>query len=74
MASVSGHQRPSADRIFDLLKMFNQLVILDETLARRLPDTEFELDFNEAGDVYVNGQALGMNVPRRFADLSLRNA
>ena len=45
------HGRPSADRIFDLLKMFNQLAVLDEALARRLPDSEFELDFNEAGDV-----------------------
>ncbi len=74
MDSLSGHLRPSAERVFDLLKIFNRLVVLDEALARRLPDDEFELDFDEAGDIYVNGQALGVNVPRRLADLSGRGA
>jgi hypothetical protein len=74
MANPSVRGRPSSDRIFDLLRMFNQLIVLDQALLNRLPTQEFELDFNEDGDVYVNGNPLGVNVPTRFAELSLKTA
>ena len=62
----------SSEEIFDHLKMFNYLVVSDEELSARLPETEFELSFNREGDIYVNGEPVGVNVKQRYAALALR--
>jgi hypothetical protein len=58
--------------LFDYLKMFNQVVIVDEELAAQLPATEFELSFNQHGDIYVNRTPLGVNVKQRYNALVQR--
>jgi hypothetical protein len=60
------------DEVFDYLKMFNRIVALDEELAARLPETEFELSFNHAGDIYIDGEPLGVNVKQRYEALALK--
>ena len=65
-------EKPSPEEIFEYLKMFNRLVILDEELASRLPEMEFELSFNDAGDIYVDGAFLGVNVKQRYEALALK--
>jgi hypothetical protein len=55
----------SSTTVFDYLQMFNHLVVVDEDLAARLPDAEFELSFNQRGDIYVNRVPLGVNVKLR---------
>jgi hypothetical protein len=57
--------KASSTTVFDYLQMFNHLVAVDEDLAARLPDTEFELSFNQHGDIYVNRVPLGVNVKLR---------
>lgn len=49
-------------QLFDFLQKFDQLVTLDEELARRLPAREFELNFDKEGCVYVDGEPLSINV------------
>jgi hypothetical protein len=67
-----GQEESSPQEIFNYLKMFNRLVTLDEELASRLPETEFELSFTGAGDIYVDGESLGVNVKQRYEALALR--
>ena len=67
-----GQEKPSPEEIFEYLKMFNRLVVSDEELASRLPEAEFELSFNGAGDIYVDGEALGVNVKQRYEALALK--
>ena len=66
------HEKPSPEEVFDYLKMFNRLVIVDDELASRLPEKEFELSFNGVGDIYVNGVSLGVNVKQRYEALALK--
>lgn len=40
--------------------------MLDEDFARQLPAHEFELRFDEAGNIYVDGKPLGMNINKRY--------
>jgi hypothetical protein len=63
---------PSSDTTFEYLKMFNHVVIEDEEVASRLPETEFELSFSCEGDIYVDGQPLNVNVKERYETLVLR--
>jgi hypothetical protein len=65
-------QQPSSEEIFDYLKMFNQVVVSDEELASRLPETEFELSFTCEGDIYVDGAPLGVNIKQRYETLTLK--
>ena len=65
-------QERSSEEIFDYLKMFNYLVVSDEELSARLPETEFTLSFNHDGDIYVNGEPVGVNVKQRYEALVLR--
>jgi len=63
---------PLPTDLFDYLKMFNHVVIIDEELAAQLPVTEFELSFNQRGDIYVNRTPLGVNVKQRYNALVQR--
>ena len=65
-------QELSSEEIFDHVKMFNYLVVSDEELSSQLPETEFELDFNREGDIYVNGEPVGVNVKQRYEALVLK--
>ena len=65
-------QQPSSEEIFEYLKMFNHVVVSDEELASRLPETEFELSFTCEGDIYVDGAPLGMNIKQRYETLALK--
>jgi hypothetical protein len=65
-------QELSSEEIFDYLKMFNYLAVSDEELSARLPEIEFELSFNREGDIYVNGEPMGVNVKQRYEALALR--
>ena len=65
-------QERSSEEIFDYLKMFNYLAVSDEELSARLPEKEFALSFNRDGDIYVNGEPVGVNVKRRYEALVLR--
>jgi len=51
--------------------MFNHVVVSDEEFASRLPETEFELSFNREGDIYVDGEPLGVNVKQRYQSLAM---
>lgn len=62
----------SSEEIFTYLKMFNQVVVSDEDLASRLPEREFELSFNAQGDIYVDGEPMGVNVKQRYEALALQ--
>ena len=62
----------SSEEIFDYLKVFNYLVVSDEELSSRLPETEFALSFNCAGDIYINGESMWVNVKQRYEALVLR--
>ena len=65
-------QQPSSEEIFEYLKMFNHVVVSDEELASRLPETEFELSFTCEGDIYVDGAPLGVNIKQRYETLALK--
>jgi hypothetical protein len=65
-------QKPSSEEIFNYLKMFNRVVVVDEELASRLPETEFELSFNREGDIYLDGKFLEVNVKQRYEALVLK--
>jgi hypothetical protein len=65
-------EKPSPQEVFEYLKMFNRLVISDDELASRLPETEFELSFNCMGDIYVDGVSLNVNVKQRYEALALK--
>jgi hypothetical protein len=54
---------------FEFIDMFNQISIFDETFMGYLPKEEFELTFDVSGNIYVNGQPLGVNVKHRFQTL-----
>lgn len=57
--------------MFDFLKKFNRAVVLDEDFARQLPEAEFELRFDETGNIYINGKPTGINVAQRYQALRL---
>ena len=59
-------EKPASAELFDYLKMFNHVVIIDNELAAQLPTTEFELSFNHRGDIYINQVPLGVNVKQRY--------
>lgn len=61
----------SSERIFDFVQMFNRVVTLDKEFARQLPHHEFELGFDEAGSIYIDGKPLGVNVRQRHRTLRL---
>jgi hypothetical protein len=63
------HQTHTPQQVFDFIKMFNQLAVLDEELASLLPEDEFELKFDEAGGIYINNKPLGVNVKQRYKAL-----
>jgi len=63
---------PSSDKLFEYLKMFNDVVVSDEEFAVRLPETEFELSFSHVGDISVDGAPFEMNVKERYETLKLR--
>jgi hypothetical protein len=65
-------EKASSAELFDYLKMFNHVMIVDEELAARLPATEFELSFNQHGDIYVNRVPLRVNVKQRYDALVQR--
>jgi hypothetical protein len=65
-------EKPSSAELFDYLKMFNHVVVVDEELAAQLPATEFELSFNQQGDIYVNRVPLQVNVKQRYDTLAQR--
>jgi hypothetical protein len=69
---VRAQEKPSPEEIFDYLKMFNHVSVLDEELASRLPEREVELSFNRQRDIYVDGKFLGGTVTQRFEALALR--
>jgi hypothetical protein len=57
--------------MFDFLHKFNRVIALDEELARQLPEAEFELRFDDTGNIYINGKPAGMNVEQRHQALRL---
>ena len=65
-------QEHSSEETFDYLKMFNYLAVSDEELSERLPEAEFALSFNYDGDIYINGEPMGVNVKQRYEALVLR--
>jgi hypothetical protein len=65
-------EKSSSAELFDYLKMFNHVVTIDEELAAQLPATEFELSFNQRGDIYVNRVPLQVNVKQRYDALVQR--
>jgi hypothetical protein len=65
-------EKPLSADLFDYLKMFNHVVLIDEELAAQLPATEFELSFNQCGDIYVNRVPLQVNVKQRYDALVQR--
>ena len=69
---VKTQEKPSSEELFDYLKMFNHVVVSDEELASQLPEREFELSFTRQGDIYVDGQPLGVNVGQRYEELTLK--
>jgi len=71
MSEKTRHQTLPSQQMFDFVKMFNQIVVLDEELACLLPEDEFELKFDEAGSIYINGKPLGVNVKQRYNALHL---
>jgi len=62
----------SSEEMFNYLKMFNQIITLDEEFAAQFPAEEFELSFTSDGDICMDGKALGVNVKERFAALALQ--
>jgi hypothetical protein len=65
-------QSQSSEELFDYLKMFNHVVVLDEEFATWLPEAEFELSFTCEGDIYVDGAPLGVNIKQRYETLALK--
>jgi hypothetical protein len=65
-------EKLSSTKLFNYLKMFNRVVVIDEDLAAQLPATEFELSFNPRGDIYVNGVSLGANIVQRYNTIAVR--
>jgi hypothetical protein len=59
-------------RKFEFMELFNQVVVLDQHFADRLPQREFELAFDEAGEIYIDGQPLGANVLSLHQSLAVR--
>jgi hypothetical protein len=64
----------SSDETFEYLKMFNYVVVSDEALAARLPETEFELSFSREGDIYVDGKPIAVNVKECYEALVRRQS
>lgn len=60
--------------MFDFVQMFNRVVTLDSEFARQLPAHEFELKFDEAGSIYIDGKPLGVNVRQRHRALRFRGS
>jgi hypothetical protein len=65
-------KKASSAQLFEYLKLFNHIVVVDEALAAQLPATEFELSFNQQGDIYVNRVPLRVNVKQRYDALVQR--
>jgi len=64
---------PASDsQKFEFMEMFNQIAILDQDFADRLPKHEFELAFDRLGNIYIDGQPLGINVKRQYKSLIVR--
>ena len=59
------------DQVFNFIHKFNRVLVLDEELARQLPDAEFELRFDENGNIFINGAPTGINVEERYQALRL---
>jgi hypothetical protein len=66
MREKTRNQTHASQHVFDFIKMFNQIVMLDEELARLFPEDEFELKFDKTGDIYINDKPLGVNVKQRY--------
>lgn len=66
MSNKGYRAESSSSRVFDFLQKFNRLVMANEELARQLPTHEFELNFDEAGSIYIDGKPLGVNVNRQL--------
>jgi len=64
--------KASPEQVFDFIQKFNQVVTLDEEFARQLPSHEFELSFNRAGGIYIDGEPLGVNIEQRHRSLRRR--
>lgn len=60
---------PSDTQKFKFMEMFNQVAILDQEFADRLPRHEFELAFDESGDIFIDGQSIEVNVKERYESL-----
>lgn len=52
----------ASGRVFEFMERFNRLVATDETVAARLPRHEFELSFDSQGNVFIDGEPLGMTL------------
>lgn len=64
---------PLADnQKFEFMEMFNQLVILDQGFAERLPQGEFELAFDSAGNIYIDGKPFGANLEDLHKSLAVK--
>ena len=63
---------PSDIQTFEFMDMFNQIIVADDAIADTLPVREFELSFDATGNVYVDGQPLGINVKQRYEALQVR--
>lgn len=62
----------SSEQVFDFVQKFNQIVAFDEEFARQLPSHEFELSFDKAGGIYIDGKPLGVNIEQRHRGLRRR--
>lgn len=54
---------------FMFVEMFNQVAIRDQEFANRLPVHEFELAFDEAGDILIDARPFGVNIKKRYESL-----
>lgn len=72
MSKKVARSRSSPEPVLDFIQKFNRVVTLDKELARKLPAREFELRFDEAGNICIDGKPLGINVNERARALRLR--
>jgi len=69
-----GRRNIRAEQMLGFTQKFNRMIVLDEQFASRLPAHEFELSFDEAGNIYVDGKSLGVNVIHRYRALRPRGS
>lgn len=64
----------SPERVLDFVQAFNRIATLDDDFARQLPAHEFELSFDKAGSIYIDGKPIGVNVkqPQRAPRLRVK--